>query len=262
MSCNSKRFQVLLISFGWHADCIVERLQAARVVSHCGGGEMKFKTNIFGLVILTSVFALTPLPALADTCDTTPGNVIANCGFENGTQAATPTVPNSWTANAAYLSEPTFNFVTSSPSRVFQGSFALSIGNFDTQPVPQLSQTFVDISGATYSGTLFVNYGGAGVGDSGAFFETLIDGTAVVTLNDTAPGVYTEYTFSFTGTGSDTITLEGNTNPSEWFVDDITVTPTVGSTTPEPGTLALVGTGILSLARMLRRRGLWKVSQA
>jgi hypothetical protein len=37
--------------------------------------------------------------------------------------------------------------------------------------------------------------------------------------------------FSFVGTGSDTLTIQGNTNPGEWSVDDVSVTgAAVGAT--------------------------------
>ena len=45
----------------------------------------------------------------------------------------------------------------------------------------------------------------------------------MVALNDSAPAAWTDYTFSFTGSGSDTLTLVGQTDPSEWYVDDVSV---------------------------------------
>jgi hypothetical protein len=194
------------------------------------------KTSLLGSVLLGTFVVAIPALANVDDCYTAPGNVVVNCGFENGTYTnemggySNPFVPVGWTPNVGFDYMPGYNQVRTGP--VYQGTYALSIGNTDAEPVPSLSQTFHDISGATYTGSLFIDYGGAGDGDSGAFFQTLIDSTAVVSLDDTAPGPYTEYTFSFVGTGSDTLTLQGNTNPSEWFVDDITISTT--ATTPEP----------------------------
>jgi hypothetical protein len=42
-------------------------------------------------------------------------------------------------------------------------------------------------------------------------------------------------------------------DPSYWFLDNVTVQPT-GGTVPEPGTLALFGTGALGLAGFARRK--------
>jgi hypothetical protein len=84
----------------------------------------------------------------------------------------------------------------------------------------------------------------------------------VLALDDTSPARYTEYTFSFTGTSSDTLTLTGNTNPSSWVVDDVVVTgplsavpaPLIGHGLPV--VLALGGTlfGAKLLERSRKRR--------
>ena len=211
--------------------------------------------NLAGLL---SFAVIAVAPAFADVCQTTPGNVVANCGFENGVYTSTvmgetnSSVPNSWIANFGFDLEPGFNHVES--SLVYQGTSALQIGNDDDQPVPQLSQTFTDISGATYSGSLYVDYGGAGTSDTLPFFNVLIDNNSVLSLDHTAPGTYTRYTFSFTGTGSDTLALQGNTSPSEWFVDNITVT-TTASAVPEPGEVfPLAGALVCGAFYMVRRR--------
>lgn len=210
------------------------------------------------------------LPAFAslDDCYTTSGNIVANCGFENGEYTSNiggdvnALVPVSWTPNQAFDSEPSFNDVRppgGGNQPVYQGSHALSIGNFDNQTAPVLSQTLTDTNGVTYNGSIWVDYGGAGGGDSGAFFSVLIGGVQVVSLNYTAPGNptapygtgYTEYTFNFMGTGSDVLALTGNTDPSEWFVDDITI----NAATPEPTLLFPSGILCAALWYLLRRRG-------
>jgi hypothetical protein len=224
---------------------------------------LQIRFSIAVMLLLLAAMLVSPSALRATTiCDPIPGNLVQNCGFEGGVYTSTvggftnTNVPVDWTANAAFDEFTSFNQRTT--AIVNSGSFALSIGDLETEPVPQLSQTFSDSLGVTYNGSLFVDYGGNGGGNNTtAFFNTLIDNVPVVTLNNTAPGTYTQYSFSFIGTGSDTITLQGNTNPSEWFVDDITVTSSVSSPVPEPGTLALFGTGILSLAGMIRRKGLW-----
>jgi hypothetical protein len=97
----------------------------------------------------------------------------------------------------------------------------------DSQPAPTLSQTLTTISGAVYAGSLYVQNGAAGppghVADPKAFFDVLVDGLNVVSLTGAAGG-YTLYTFAFTGTGSDTLDLTGNTAVSSWYVDDVAVT--------------------------------------
>ena len=196
-------------------------------------------------------------------CDTTPGNLVANCGFEGGVYSSTiggstnTSVPNGWTPNAGYDLRPDFNKVITGP--VNSGAFALSIGNFDFEPAPALSQTIVDVPGALYSGSLFVDYGGFGAGDAGAFFDVQINGATVLALNDTAPGAalgFFAYTYSFTGTGSDVLTLTGNTNPSEWFVDDNVILGAPPTGVPEPSSMTLFTLGLIALGGVvgLRRR--------
>lgn len=211
------------------------------------------KTLLSGLIGLFCA-----MPGFSSSlCDSIAGNIVANCGFEGGTYSSNidgttnSNVPNSWTPNAGFDDYTSFDHVVAGP--VNSGSYALSIGNDDPQPVPMLSQTLTDTPGVTYDGSLYVYYGGAGTSDTSVFFDAIIDNTDVVTLNNSAPAVYTPYTFSFVGTGSDTLTLQGNTTPSEWYVDDIVITGTATSAIPEPNTALLIAVscGVLLL---LRRR--------
>jgi hypothetical protein len=209
-------------------------------------------------VLITGGLLYMALPGFASgvsICDGVIGNIVTNCGFEAGVYTSTvggftnSDVPDGWTANAAFDEFTSFNIVGTSP--VNSGTFALSIGDDDPQPLPVLSQTLTDISGTTYKGSLWVDYGGAGTSDTLPFFKVLINGTTEVNFNSLAPGAYTEYTFSFTGTGSDVLSLEGNTSPVEWFVDDVVVTAGSASSVPEPRSALLLtgGFGAFLIAR-------------
>jgi hypothetical protein len=184
-------------------------------------------------------------------------DIVFNGGFEGGTYSSTVGgytnngVPVGWTANSGFDSYPGYNFVTT--TNPHSGSYDLRIGNDDGEDLPTLSQTFSDVSGDTYSGSIWVLYGGAGTGDTLPFFDLSVDGTNHVALNYLASGSWTEYTFSFTGLGSDTLTISGNTSPSEWYVDDVAVNAASSTVTPEPGTLLLFGT-FLAGAGLFRLR--------
>ena len=94
--------------------------------------------------------------ALANDCTSTPGNVITNCNFGIGTYTSTiggatnSLVPDGWTPNYGFDLEPNFDH---------EGSDYLEIGNYLSEAVPSVSQTFSDIMGATYSGSIIAAYG-------------------------------------------------------------------------------------------------------
>lgn len=61
-----------------------------------------------------------------------------------------------------------------------------------------------------------------------------------------------EYSYQVTGTGSDTIEFAARDDPAWIAVDNVSVTP--ATTTPEPSSLMLMGTGILALGGTIRRK--------
>src|SRR5580700_10582554 len=140
---------------------------------------MKFHLSLAPLAIVTVGLLGSALPSFASAsiCDAVVGNIVNNCGFEAGTQSSTidgntdTDVPVDWTPNAAFDLEPSFNRVV--PGFENSGNDSLSIGNYDYEPVPSLSQTLTDTNGATYSGSLYAYYGGGSGNDPGAFFMVL-----------------------------------------------------------------------------------------
>jgi hypothetical protein len=197
------------------------------------------------------------LPAVASAsasiCDSVVGNLIVNCGFEAGQTSSTlggftnAAAPPDWTLNTAFDEYNGFNQVVTNP--VNSGTYALKIGDDDDQVAPTISQTITDSKGKTYSGTFYLSYGGSG--DGAAFFDAEVNGTVAKSVTSLASFPFTKETFTFVGTGSDTLTFTGNTNPNEWYLDDISV---VAAAVPEPAStwLMLFGAGAMGLA-MLRR---------
>ena len=208
---------------------------------------------VFAFVASALILACRPALAATSICDAVAGNLIANCGFEGSftTTSIGATIPAGWTANSGYTSTD-FNQVVLGP--VNSGLQALQIGNFEFQAVPSLSQTFSDTSGQHYNGSLFLNNGGHGNFDVGAFFQVLINGLVVASADVTWPATYTALTFGFTGTGSDTLTIQGNLNFVEWFVDDVSVVSGTLSAVPLPAALPLFASGLVGLGLLGWRR--------
>jgi hypothetical protein len=61
---------------------------------------------------------------------------------------------------------------------------------------------------------------------------------------------YSLYSFTFVGSGTDTILFSINNVPSYYDLDNVVV----NAPTPEPSSLALMGTGALVFAELTRRR--------
>ncbi len=207
--------------------------------------------KILSSLLFGSALAFSSAAALSASA----AELIQNGGFENGVYSDTQggntnsSVPVGWTPNAAFDLNPGFNNVGTAPN---SGTYNLSIANYDYQPIAALSQTFADVAGSTYAGSLYV-YASRG-GDAAANFTASIDGATEVSVGDTINS-YTQETFSFVGTGHDTLQIVANTNPGEWEVDDVSISGAAAavSAAPEPSTWLLMIAGIGGIGLMLRR---------
>jgi len=110
-----------------------------------------------------------------------------------------------------------------------------------------LSQTLTDHAGAQYT----VSFWFASVGDNPSDFSASWDGTPLLSLTNPATGsTWSQYTYSVTGTGSDTLTFAFRDDPAFMALDNVSATQNA----PEPSSLLLLGTGVLGLGGIVRRK--------
>lgn len=169
-------------------------------------------------------------------------NLVNNGSFETGDFTG-------WTTGGNFE----FTQVVSGPFSAYSGA---EDGNFYVTMGPvgadgTLSQTLTTVAGAQY--TLSFWFGS--VGDNPSDFSVSWDGTNLLSLTNPNTGAnWTNFTFQVTGTGSDTLTFAFRDDPAYLALDNISVTENSGQSVPEPSSFLLLGTGVLALGGIARRK--------
>jgi hypothetical protein len=177
------------------------------------------------------------------------GELIQNGGFETGDITG-------WTEVGNYI--PTgFNHATSSNfvgMTPYAGNYFFEFGNYTDEGSAGISQTMGTVSGQTYDLSFEWSTGGADApGDQS--YLVLWDGNVVDSIStNTGSTPWTLASLDVTGTGHDTLTIEGYRNYGYNGIDNVSVTGAVPA--PEPGTLALFGIALLGLGGLRLRRKL------
>jgi hypothetical protein len=186
-----------------------------------------------------------PTPSI---CGAVAGNRVANCGFETNSFYAwtltntyydpSPVVGSSPDPNTAVES---FNFNGMNPN---SGDEFAALGDYVTTPTT-LEQTFTDVAGTTLTFSFYVSTDG-----SGGSLLADYDGNTLLSLANATEQGYTEYSYTVSATGSDTISFieEGPIGAYIGLDDVVVVDPP--SSAPEPSSLAflVVALGAIVLA--------------
>jgi hypothetical protein len=182
--------------------------------------------------------------AFATSCETTAGNLVTNCGFESGDFTG-------WT-----VVDPSNNTYVDSHFP-YTGTYSANLGGTPGT----LSQTLTDMVGTNYAFSFAMQNEVAVDGNGVPYPGTNTFGVSVIDASNTTNALmsptsitqtaaYQLYSFNFVGTGSDTIQFDVNNVPSYFNLDNVIV----NEATPEPSSLALMGTGALVFAEITRRR--------
>lgn len=189
------------------------------------------------LFILVCSFALMAQNLRADSyapCDSVPGNVVVNCGFESSNFI--PWIPGG-NITHTQVAEDVFNgYVANS------GTYYVVMGPVGSEGT--LSQTLTTVAGENYTFAFYF----ASEGDDPSDFSAYCDGTQLLSLTNPDSGqAYNLYMYTVAATGTDTIEFSFRDDPGWMALDDVSV-----SNVPEPGTLGLLFLG-LGLAFGVRR---------
>lgn len=165
-------------------------------------------------------------------CDAVAGNLVQNCGFEQGGAF--------WNTGAIGLS--------GGPFYAHSGSVGLAGGAVGA--LGHWTQQIATTPGQTYTVSFWYNSTGA---FTNALFASFAGQTGVNAMNLPAQG-WTQYSFDATAfDGVSTLDLGMRNDPTWDGLDDVSVTA-ASTVTPEPGTWALLGAGLAAIGAAARRR--------
>lgn len=186
-------------------------------------------------------------------CLANAGNLIANCGFENGSFS-------SWTlsgldvpgeADNLYGIEGVDPFGPAPHAGDDQAYFLDIVGRATT-----LAQTFATTSGSSYTVSFYLAQQAISSSDPAAnSFVASFGGGTLASLTNVGNSSYSLYSYNVAATsGSTTFSLAFGDTSGFFLLDDVSVVKSAVTAVPEPSVPLMMGAGLLGLAAFARRR--------
>jgi hypothetical protein len=207
--------------------------------------------KLIGTLSLLVMFLIVTMQSRAALCNAVASNLVSNCGFESGSFS-------SWTGTATTIGPNYAGIDTSDPFTInptpYEGGYEAYLGGF--RSTIALTQTLATTAGSVYQIEFALLNDTNPSTNSTNSFALLFGGMSLFSQTATPADAYTLYTLMGTATSSSTALSFVSENDGGYFeLDSVSVRNTSAvAVTPEPSSFVLLGTGVLGVVGVIKRR--------